>query len=445
MGSGLLTDLYELNMAASYLRRDMRGPATFSLFVRRLPRDRGFLVAAGLADCLRFLEDFAFDDGELTYLRESLGYSDEVVAEFRSVRFTGDVWAIPEGTIAFADEPLLEVTAPLPEAQLVETYLLNQVTFQTAIATKASRCIIAAGGRDVVDFAFRRTHGVEAAMAVARTSAMVGFAGTSNVEAARRFGLPAVGTMAHSFIEVFSSEVEAFRAFAQDFPDHTTFLVDTYETEGGVRAAIDVIRDLGPTGRVGVRLDSGDLGAEAVRARTVLDEAGLGQVRIFASGSLDEFAIEALVGAGAPIDAFGVGTKMGVSADAPYVDSVYKVVEYDGRPVMKLSPEKSTAPGRKQVFRHPGVVSDTVGLREEPTPAGARALLQPVMRAGQRVDADEALTKARGRFEEGLADLPADARALRAPTVPAVRPSHALEELTDRVAGELRERRDDAH
>src|SRR6266498_3375327 len=241
MGGGLLTDLYELNMAASYLRRGMDQVATFSLFVRHLPPNRGFLVSAGLEPCLSFLEGFGFDDDDLRYLGTEPGYDEETIERFRSLRFEGDVWAVPEGRIVFADEPLLEVTAPIPTAQLIETFLLNQITFQTTIASKAARCRVAAGDRDLVDFAFRRTQGIDAAVAVARTTAMVGFAATSNVEAARRYGLRAAGTMAHSYVEAFPTEADAFRAFAQDFPSRTTFLVDTYDTANGVRNAIDVI------------------------------------------------------------------------------------------------------------------------------------------------------------------------------------------------------------
>ncbi len=236
MGKALVTDFYELNMAASYLRHEMTGTATFSLFCRRLPESRGFLVAAGLEDSLSFLEEFAFDEADLEYLAH-IGFADGDLRRFRSLRFTGDVWAVPEGTIVFADEPLLEVTAPIAEAQLVETYLLNQCTFQTAIATKAARCRIAAGGRiDIADFSIRRTHGVEAGNAVARLSAMCGFVGTSNVEAARRFDLRPSGTMAHSYVEAFDDELDAFVSFATDFPDQATFLVDTYDTMAGVAA-----------------------------------------------------------------------------------------------------------------------------------------------------------------------------------------------------------------
>src|SRR5437867_2211796 len=299
MGGALLTDLYELNMAASYLRRGMDQKATFSLFVRHLPPNRGFLVSAGLEPCLAFLEGFGFDDDDLRYLATEPGYDEETIERFRSLRFEGDVWAVPEGRIVFADEPLLEVTAPIAVAQLVETFLLNQITFQTTIASKAARCRIVARDRELVDFAFRRTHGIDAAMAVARATAMVGFVATSNVEAARRFGLRATGTMAHSYVESFPSEADAFRAFAEDFPERTTFLVDTYDTPNGVRTAIEVIRALGPAEHLAIRLDSGDLDPLARDARRQLDEAGLPQVRIFASGGLDETEVLELVESGA--------------------------------------------------------------------------------------------------------------------------------------------------
>ena len=289
---------------------------------------------------------------------------------------------MPEGRIVHAGEPIIEVTASLPAAQLVETLLLNQVTLHTTLATKAARYRLAAPGKDLVDFAFRRTHGVEAAMAAARGSAIVGFAATSNVEAARRYGLTVAGTMAHSFIEAFPSESEAFRAFAEDHPDRTTFLVDTYDTLNGVKNAIDVVKEMQLTGRIGVRLDSGDVDALSRGARALLDEAGLTQARIFASGGLDELEVDALVTNGAPVDAFGIGTQMGVSADAPFVDSVYKLTDLDGHPVLKLSAGKETAPGRKQVWRGPD--GDVLGLRDEPGPVDAEPLLEPVMRDGVR-------------------------------------------------------------
>jgi nicotinate phosphoribosyltransferase len=427
MPGALLTDLYELNMAASYLRRDMTAPATFSLYVRNLPPSRGFLVAAGLEACIDALESFSFSEDELAYLR-TIGFDERDIEAFRGLRFDGEVWALPEGRVVHAGEPLMEVTASLPAAQLVETLLLNQVTLHTTLASKAARYRLAAPETDLVDFAFRRTHGREAAMAVARNSAIVGFAATSNVEAARTYGLRVAGTMAHSFIEAFPSETEAFRAFAQDHPDRTTFLVDTYDTLTGVANAIDVVNEMGLTGRIGVRLDSGDVDALSRGARTLLDEAGLGDARIFASGGLDELEVEKLAADGAPVDAFGIGTQMGVSADAPFVDSVYKLVEIDGRPVLKLSTGKATAPGRKQAWRGPH--TDVLALRDEPGLAGTEALLEPVMRHGVRTGSAPSIGEMRERFDADLAALPAGARRLRDATPVSVRHSDALTALT---------------
>jgi nicotinate phosphoribosyltransferase len=427
MPGALLTDLYELNMAASYLRRGMDGLATFSLYVRGLPKQRGFLVAAGLEACLDFLETVSFDDDDLAYLSR-VGFDDRALEDFRGLRFDGEVWAVPEGRIVYSEEPVLEVTAPVAVGQLVETYLLNQVTLHTTLATKAARYVIAADGHDLVDFAFRRTHGTEAAMAVARSSAMVGFAATSNVEAARRYGLTVAGTMAHAFIEAFPSEREAFRAFAEDHPERTTFLVDTYDTLNGVRNAIETIRELGLDDHLGVRLDSGDLDSLARGARELLDAAGLTDARIFASGGLDELEVAELVKAGAPVDAFGIGTQMGVSADAPYVDSVYKLTEYDGAPKLKLSSEKATAPGRKQVWRSGD--GDLLTLRGEPGPDGAEAMLAPVMRNGRRLAPSPPLGQSRERFRADLVGVPTKARRLTHPEHVVVPHSVALRELT---------------
>lgn len=433
MGRALVTDLYELTMAASYLRRGMVAPATFSLFVRDLPVDRGFLVAAGLEACLEYLENFSFEEEDLDWLAAH-ALDAPAVDALRALRFDGDVVAVPEGRVVFAGEPLLEVTASLPVAQVVETYLLNQVTFQTAVATKAARCRLAAAGRlDVVDFSLRRTHGAEAGHAVARLSAIAGFSGTSNVEAARRYGLRAVGTMAHSYVAAYPSELEAFRAYARDFPERTTFLVDTYDTLQGVRNAITVIREQGMAGPLAVRLDSGDLVALSRRVRHLLDEAGLGRVRIIVSGGLDEFDIERLVAEAAPVDAAGVGTRMGVSADAPYVDSVYKLVALDSRPVLKLSPGKSTLPLPKQVWRRFPIDRDWLAGREEAGPEGYEPLLLPVMRAGARLGPPATVEAARARLERDLGGLPAAARSLGDPEAPPVRVSERLSALAARL------------
>ena len=437
MSQALITDLYELNMAASYLRRHMTDPATFSLFVRKLPATRGFLVAAGIEDCLAYLESFHFADEDLAWASQA-GFPHDVVDALAALRFTGDVHAVPEGRVVLPDEPILEVTAPIAEAQLAETFLLNQVTFQTAIATKATRCRLAAGDIELVDFALRRTHGTEAGMAVARLSAIAGFTSTSNVEAARRFGLQAAGTMAHSYIEAFPTEADAFRAFATDLPHRTTFLVDTYDTIQGVATAIEVIRELGLSAPLGIRLDSGDLVSLARQARRMLDDAGLTQVKIFASGGLDEYDLEEFVNERAPIDAAGVGTLMGVAADAPYLDSAYKLVAFADRPVLKLSAGKATLPGAKQVWRRFPIDEDLLCCREETAPAGAEPLLVPVMVKGHRQGEPDGIRQARARLERDLDGLPSAARHLRSPVVPTVRVSEELRSLTRRVSEGLR-------
>jgi nicotinate phosphoribosyltransferase len=435
--NALLTDLYELNMATSYMRRGMTGSATFSLFVRSLPGARGFLVAAGVESCLDRLEDFRFEEDDISYLRDTLRYQPRDLEAFRRLRFTGDIWAIPEGRIALAGEPILEVTAPLPEAQLIETLFLNLITFETTIASKAARCVVAAHGIDVIDFSFRRTQGIEAGIDVARLSSMVGFISTSNVEAARRHGLVAAGTMAHSYIEAFPTEVDAFRAYAEDFPGRVTFLVDTYDTITGIKHAIATIKELGPTGRLGIRIDSGDLVALSQQGRRMLDHAGLQHVRIVASGGLDEVAIDELVRDGAKIDAFGVGTRMGVSADHPYLDTAYKLVCYQGKPVMKLSRGKVSAPGRKQVFRRSRPFGDTVGLFEEDVPAGRERLLEPVMVGGKRRAGRSPVEESRARFAADIESLPAAAKDIRSPKPPVARMTPALRALTSETRRQL--------
>ncbi len=434
MGLALTTDLYELTMAASYLARGMTEQATFSLFVRDLPPDRGFLVAAGLDDVLEVLTNYAFDDDDLAWLAAH-GFDRAAIDAFATLRFTGDVWAIPEGHVVLPNEPLIEVTAPLPEAQLVESIILNQITYRTALATKAARCRIAARGRaSLVDFSLRRTHGVEAGLAAARAAAIAGFVGTSNVDAARRLGIPAVGTMAHSYIEAFPTEREAFVAFATDFPDRTAFLVDTYDTVAGVSTALEVAAALDLQGSVAVRIDSGDLLDLSRQARKALDAAGRTDVTIIVSGGLDEFDVERLLDEGAPIDAFGVGTRIGVSADAPSLETVYKLVEYAGRPTMKLSLGKQTRPGAKQVFRHDMRDGDVLAERSEPAPPGFAPLLVEVMRAGERTRPSEDITVAADRLSADLAQLPESACLLHKPIVPEVRVSARLDRLTQQVA-----------
>ncbi len=436
MTDATVTDLYEVTMAMSYLREGMTAPATFSLFVRNLPAGRGFLVAAGLESVLDHLSDFRVTAEDCRVFAQVLGRPPRRRPLLEGLQFTGEVWAVPEGRIVFAGEPLLEVTAPLPVAQLVESYLLNQVSHQTAVASKAARCVLAAAGRPVVDFSLRRTHGAEAAYQSARTGALVGFSGTSNVAAAAALGVPAVGTMAHSYVQAFDYEEEAFRAFIRTHPGPATLLVDTYDTEKGVNTAARVLRDSGLGNGSAIRLDSGDLGALAKRARHILDGWNLPQVRIVASGSLDEHAIHELVRSEAPIDTFAVGTKVGVSADAPYLDSAYKLVEYDGHPVMKLSTAKITSPGRKQVFRSRDG-ADVIALRDEEPPPGGLALLEPAARHGTSLRTGLSATEGRTRFRLDVSALPDSALRIHDPEPPVPVISDELTSLTHRVRARL--------
>ncbi|MEU8523283.1 nicotinate phosphoribosyltransferase [Streptomyces sp. NBC_01216] len=433
------TDLYEVTMALSYLREDLRAPATFSLFARELPPGRGFLVAAGLEPALDYLSRFRVGRSDIADFAEVLRRPVEELEPLHGLSFDGQVRAVPEGRLVLAGEPLLEVTAPLPQAQLVESFLLSLLCHQTTIASKAARCVLAGAGRPLVDFSLRRAHGAEAGTQAARVCGLVGFAGTSNVAAARRYGIPAAGTMAHSYVETFGSEEAAFRAFARAHPGPVTFLVDTYDTDRGVATAARVLADLGLGPGCGIRLDSGDLGALARRARAALDAAGLGEVRIVASGGLDEYRVDRLVRQGAPIDAYAVGTKVGTSADAPFLDAAYKMVEYDGRPVMKLSSAKVTAPAPKQVFRGPGL-RDVIGLANEEPPAGTEPLLRTVMRGGLRTGPPDTLGAARARFEADVAELPEEARRIEAPVAPLPAVSTRLTALTAVVRHRLEAR-----
>ena len=433
----LVADLYELTMAAGYYRRDMLAPATFSLFARKLPEHRGFLVAAGVEEALDRLAAWEVPSAEVDRLCAEMDWPAELMAPLRGRRFTGEVWAVEEGSVVLADEPLLQVTAPLPEAQLVETTVLNAVTYQTALVTKAARCRIAAGGRPLVDFSLRRTHGVEAGTAAARAGAVAGFVATSNVGAAGELGLRSTGTMAHSFVQAFPREEQAFAAFAEDFPATPTFLVDTWDTATGLDHAIRVIRSHGLEHRAAVRLDSGDLGAEARLARSMLDAAGLPDVRIVVSGGLDEYGITNLVRARAPVDVFAVGTKVGTSADAPLLDTAYKLVEYAGRPITKLSPGKGYPPGRTQVWRRADT-ADVLATRDEPGPEGAAARLSLVMQDGHLLRPRATVAQARQRLEADLAWLPREALDLRDPLPARCTLSPALQQLQEQVRADSR-------
>jgi nicotinate phosphoribosyltransferase len=420
-GTGLLVDQYELAMAASYHRQGMNEPAAFELFVRRLPPNRDWLLVAGLGPALNLVTEVRFSRRELEYLR-SIGFRSEFLDYLACFRFSGDIDAMPEGTLAFANEPLVRVTAPRIEGQILETLLLNQINFQTMLATKAARLVLAAGGGEpggggaVVDFSPRRDHGTDAAMKAARSAAIAGGAGTSNVAAAMRYGLSPVGTMAHSYVMSFTSEEDAFRAFMRDTPENAVMLVDTYDTLEGVRRAISASRATGVALR-GVRLDSGDILSLSRETRALLDEAGMDDTQIVASGDLEERQIARLVAAGAPVDVWGVGTDLGTSRDSPTVNGVYKLVGDRGadgrwRGVVKRSAAKATMPGRKQVFRGYAdggeMTGDVVGLVGEECPG--HRLLWPAMRRGEVVQA-ESLPELRGRAESELRALP---RALRA-------------------------------
>ncbi len=439
----LFTDLYELTMAQAYWQAGVTAEACFSLFVRRLPTDRGYLVFAGLEDMLDALSGLRFSEGEIAGLR-SLGLFDDGFLEYlRTLRFTGSSRAMREATVFFANEPVLEVAAPVIEAQIAETLLLNLFNVQTMLATKATRVVEAADGRTVVDFAARRTQGIDSAIKLARSAYIGGFAGTSNVLAALRHGIPAVGTMAHSFIASFKSELEAFSAYAESFPRNSTFLVDTYDTLQGVRNAISVAHRMRGQGHRlnAIRLDSGDFVVLSVEARAMLDAAGLPSVQVLASGGLDEFQIEDLLEAGAEIDGFGVGTNVGTSADYPWLDCVYKMVEYDGRPTMKLSEDKETLVGRKQVFRRLGAngmyAGDAIASADEPVPEEADALLTEVMKDGTRTGVPPSMDELRQRCARELERLPAAHRRIRSPDEYPVTVSDVLQARQQRAKKDI--------
>ena len=417
----LLVDLYELTMAASYFQTGFNQPATFGVAVRRMPPRRGFLVAAGLERLLEALEAFQFEQSMLEYLASLKLFTTEFIAFLSGLRFTGEIRAMPEGSLFFADEPILEITAPLIEAQIIETLVLNQIGVASLLATKAARAMLAARGRGLIDFGLRRAHGADAGLVAARSSYLAGFIGTSNVLAGRRYGIPLYGTMAHSYVMAHDNERAAFTDYATLFPGLSTLLVDTYDTPHGVENAVRVGLELKEAGHKlqAIRLDSGDLAALSLAARRTLDRAGLQNVAIVASGNLDEYRIDQLLRAGAPIDVFGVGTEMAVSADAPALDIVYKLVEYAGTPRLKTSTGKSIIPGRKQVFRaiNPsgGFYSDLIGLAGEgvtsvahefkPSPADTLGLLQQVMRSGQRVRPRPSLAQSRAHLLDSTAHI----------------------------------------
>ena len=434
--TSLLIDQYEITMAASYHRLGRNEPAVFELFARKLPPRRDWLLVCGLGPTLRLVAEMRFGARELDYLR-SLGFRPDFLSYLEGFRFQGDIDAMPEGTIAFANEPLVRVTAPLIEAQMIETLLLNQINFQTMIATKGARVVLAADGDGdaLIDFSPRRDHGIDAAMKAARASAVAGFGGTSNVAAAMRYGLKPVGTMAHSYVLSFESEEEAFESFMRDNPDNALLLVDTYDTLEGVRRAIEASRRTG-IALTGIRLDSGDLPELAREARRLLDEAGLTDARIVASGDLEEHRIAEMCRAEAPVDLWGVGTELGTSRDSPVVNGVYKIVaDLRGeawRGVAKRSQAKETLPGAKQVFRQledGTMTEDVVGLADEGL--DGEPLLVPAMREGEIVHA-ETLAEMRERTGRSLRSLPIELRSRGEKPPYPVKHSEALRELATR-------------
>ena len=410
--SPLFTDLYDLTMAQAYEAERMCGEAVFELTFRKMPEPRNYIVAAGIGDVLDFLTNFRFSASDLEFLGRRGGFSREFLTRLESLQFTGDVYAMPEGSIVFQNEPLVQIVAPIVEAQLVETFVLNQIHFQSLAAAKASRIVESAQGRTVVDFGSRRSHGTDAALKVARATYLAGGHGTSNVLAGKLYSIPVFGTLAHSYIQAHDDESAAFEAFAAVYPG-TTLLVDTYDTIEGVRKVIELKRRLGERFRVSaVRLDSGDLGSLAVESRRMFDEAGLMEIKIFASSGLDEYKVQNLVRSGAPIDGFGVGTNLAVMEDAPALDMAYKLVEYGGKGRLKLSSKKVLYPWRKQVFRQSEnghMIRDVVGRFDEPI--SGEPLLQPMLRrfeAPARIDVNES----RKRLERELGRLPNQYRRL---------------------------------
>lgn len=437
--SPLLTDLYQLTMLQAYAREGMNGEAVFEFFVRSLPPGRGFLMAAGLEPVLSFLEGLRFPEEELDWVRSSGRFADDFADLLAGLRFTGDVDALPEGTVFFPPEPVLRVTAPLIEAQLVETRVINLLHYATLVASKAARCVLAAPGKLLVEFGLRRAHGAEAGLMAARASYVAGFSGTSNVLAAPRFGIPLFGTMAHSFVQAHDVEEAAFERFAEALPQQATLLIDTYDTEEGARAAVRAAARLRERGIAvqGVRLDSGDLCLHAGRVRRILDGGGLAAARIFCSGSLDEFRLRELARCPTAIDGFGVGTNLVTSADAPSLDCAYKLQEYAGRARRKRSEGKATLPGRKQVWRRFDAagrfLEDVLGLDGEGR--DGERLLRPVMRGGRRLAPPENLEEPRRRAAAGLASLPVPLRDLEAPPRHRVTIAPSVLDLAARVDG----------
>jgi nicotinate phosphoribosyltransferase len=439
--SALLTDLYQLNMTQAYLDRGETKTAVFEFFVRKLPRERGFLIAAGLEQVLEFLAELRFTPEELDWLASSGRFGKNLIDYLAGLRFTGDIHAMPEGTVFFPDEPILRVTAALPEAQLVETRLINLLQFQSMIAAKAARMVLVAPGKRLVDFGLRRAHGAEAGFLAARASYIAGFAGTATVLADKEFGIPIFGTMAHSYIQVHDDEAEAFENFARARPKNLTLLIDTYDTEAAARKVVALAPRLKAAGISigGVRLDSGDLITLSKAVRRILDEGGLRDVTIFASGGIDETVIANIIRSGAPIDGFGIGSSLTTSYDAPGLDCAYKLEEYAGLPRRKRSAGKATWPGRKQVWRRFGADGRMAGdiLSLENDDQAGEPLIELVMQGGKRVAPAPTLGEIRARAARDLERLPEPLRRLEPGASYPVEVSGGLTRLAAEVDGRV--------
>jgi len=439
----LLTDLYQLNMIQAYLDHDKTEAAVFEFFVRKLPQSRNFLVAAGLEQALDFLENLQFSPDEIDWMRRSGRFSKSTIDCLERFRFTGDVYAMPEGTVCFPNEPVLRVVAPLPEAQLAETRLINILHFQILIASKAARQVLLAPGKVLVDFGLRRAHGAEAGLMAARASYIAGFSGTATMLAGQLYGIPLYGTMAHSFVQAFDDEMAAFEAFAESRPDNLVLLIDTYDTEAAARKVVQLAPKLAARGiKVsGVRLDSGDLIALSKSVRQILDEGGLEHVTIFASGGIDDAELAAFAQADAPIDGYGIGTSLTTSIDAPALDCAYKLQEYAGTGRRKRSAGKATWPGRKQVWRRYGaggrMAGDVLSIETDTQPG--EPLLEPVMRNGRRIGPAPSLAETRQRAADHLGHLPPELHRLETDVSYPVEIGAALRRLTEEVDRRLAE------
>ncbi|MGH8685499.1 MAG: nicotinate phosphoribosyltransferase [Nitrosospira sp.] len=436
LSSPLLTDHYQLTMLQSYIEQGMEERAVFEFFVRKLPPGRNFMVAAGLAQVLDFLENLKFSPEELAWLTPR--FQPSLIVYLEQFHFNGDVHAMPEGTIFFPDQPILRITAALPQAQLVESRIMNLLHFETLIASKAARFVMVAPGKLLVDFGMRRAHGAEAGLLAARASYLAGFSGTATVLAGALYGIPLFGTMAHSYIQAHEDEATAFEHFARCHPDGAVLLIDTYDTEAAAAKVVALSRNLRADGISieGVRLDSGDLGAHARCVRQILDEGGLEKTTIFASGNLDEYRLHELLSSAAPLDGFGVGTALDVSSDVPSLDCAYKLQEYAGRPRRKRSEGKATWPGRKQVYRNysiDGRMSGDVVALEENDPHDGQPLLIPVMQDGRRIHTDATLDQMRQRTMAGYACLPEAMIALETSPIYPVVVSAALQALASQL------------